>query len=367
MVSASPKADNAVPDGPTKESVPTSEATSIGESAQALRRAYLERVNGRYSDFLKRTRQRKTEAEYQMVARRAIDRADPPSLAQYPRRARPKIRAAIVLYGIWAISDALKLYFKGGDCAGPDARAAAVEEGIRWLARIEAVEAEVDEGNEVGNAMIRNPARRKLAALPENWEQALFEAAKAHPKWFLGLSVSLATGARPIELERGVTVRRDGPNLEFIVTTAKASEQHEGIGTRSILLPPETPWVEALAAELGERAEMVVKWPNAKKSFDQIAAMGRAALLDAKPAISGYTLRHRFACLLKQAGLPPVEIARALGHTSTKQLSSYGHWNAKVRGGGLPLRVRSEREPRVIDKPRSIPARRLGNRSPIAG
>jgi integrase len=302
-----------------------------------------------------------------MVARRAIDRADPPNLAQYPRRARAKVRAAVAFRALWAISGALKTYFQGGPSVGPDARAAALEEGNRWLVRIRAVEAIVEDDGEVENAMTRNPARRKLATLPENWEQALFEAAKAHPKWFLGLSVSLATGVRPIELERGVTVRRDGPNLEFIVTTAKASEQHEGIGTRSILMPPETPWVEALAAELGERTEMVVKWQSAKKSFDKIAAMGRAALPDAKPAISGYTLRHRFACLLKQAGLPPVKIARALGHSSTKQLSSYGHWNAKVRGGGLPLRVRSEREPKVIDKPRNIPARRFGNRSPTAG
>lgn len=309
----------------------------------------------------------KTEAEYELVARRAIDRADPPSFAQYPRRARPKVRAAIVLYGIRAISRSLKTYFQGGDSVGPDARAAAIEEGNRWLARIRAAEMIVEDGGEVGNEMTRNPARRKLAALPENWEHALLEEAKAYPEWHLGVYVALGIGVRPIELERGVTVRRDGPNLEFIVNTAKASEQHEGIGTRSILMPPETPWVEALEAELGERAAMVVKWPSAKKSYDKIAAMGRAALPEAKPAISGYTLRHRFACLLKQAGLPPLEIARALGHSTTKQLTVYGHWNAKVRGGGLPLRVRSEREPKVIDKSRNIPARRFGNRSPIAG
>jgi integrase len=185
----------------------------------------------------------------------------------------------------------------------------------------------------------------------------VFEAARAYPNWFNGICVSLASGVRPVELERGIRVRREGVNLELLIQTAKSSEEHEGIGERSLLLAPDEPWVKALADELGGRTEMTVTWPSAKKSFDVIAALGRSALPEAKVTISGYVLRHRFACLLKQAKWQPLEVARALGHSSTKQLSTYGSWNGAARGG-LPLRVGSERAPRIVVKPRDFIVRR---------
>jgi hypothetical protein len=352
---------------PREERTTTAGYAVPDESAQELHQAH-DRLTRDYAELFLRKRRPETEEEYRRVARRAIDRADPPRLAHYHPRARAKVRTAVILLGVGKIAETLNTYFEGYEIVESDARAAALAEGHRWVARIRAVTEPIDKDGASDNKMSRNPARRKLRALPDGWELLVFEAARSFPNWFNGVCVSLAIGVRPVELERGVLVRREGSSIELIVESAKASELHEGIGKRSLLLAPETPWVQALADELGERTEMVARWPSAKKSFDTIAGIGRLALPDAKVAISGYLLRHRFASLLKKAKWAPIEIARALGHSSTKQLSSYGMWNGAVRGGSFPLQVRSEREPRVIGKPRGFISRQSnGPKGPVTG
>lgn len=329
----------------------------LDESLQQLNQAHDKLIED-YREQVYRKRRPETEDEYRKVVQRAIKLADPPQLGCYRQRARAKVRAAVVVVAIGKIRESLEMCLVSHDAITQDARMATLADGHRWVSRIRALEAVIEKNGEADNHMMRNPARRKLRTLPEGWELQLFEAAQAHPKWFSGVCVSLAIGVRPVELERGVLVRREGPNIEFTVKTAKASELHEGIGKRSLLLEPETPWVLALADKLGTQTEMVVEWPSAKKSFDAIAAIARSAMPDAKETVAGYVLRHRFACLLKEARFPSIEIARALGHSSTKQLSSYGTWNGVKRGGGLPLRITSDREPRAIVKPRGYISRR---------
>lgn len=329
---------------------------SFDESLQRRQQAY-EKLTQDFGEFIRQKRLPVTEAEYRKVAQRAINRADPPKLTHYSRRARAKVRAAVVLVAIAKIRESLAKLLESRHPLAPDARAAALADGHRWVARIRTLEGPIGQDDEAGNKMSRRPARRKLRALPDGWELRLFQAARKHPRWFYGVCISLASGVRPIELERGVRVRREGVNLELLIQTAKSSEEHEGIGERSLVLAPEELWVKALADELGGRTEMVINWPSAKKSFDAVAAIGRAAIPDAKETISGYVLRHRFATILKKAKWPPVKIAQALGHSSTKQLSTYGSWNGAARGG-LPLRVGSERAPRIVDKPRDFIARR---------
>jgi integrase len=361
-----PQPARLAPNKPREERSTANDDVSFDESLQQFQQAY-EKLTQDYGEFIRRKRRPATEAEYRKVAQRAINRADPPILTHYSRRARAKVRAAIVFVAIGKIRESLAKFLEGRDALALDARAVALADGHRWVARIRALEEPIGQDDEVGNKMSRRPARRKLRALPVGWELRVFQAARKHPRWFYGVCVSLASGARPIELERGVRVRREGVNLELLIQTAKSSEEHEGIGERSLVLAPEEPWVKALADELGGRTEMVVTWPTAKKSFDAVAAIGRSAIPDAKEAISGYLLRHRFANLLKKAKWSPFKIAQALGHSSTKQLSTYGIWNGAARGG-LPVRVGSERAPRIVDKPRDFIARRPnGPKKPVAG
>ncbi|MCZ8121940.1 MAG: hypothetical protein O9277_00790 [Magnetospirillum sp.] len=353
--------------GARKERTATANGVGLVEGEMELEKAF-NRLMQKHGHFISGKRRPETVWEYRQVARRAVERSDPPKLAHYPRRSRGKVRAAVIFVGIGEIIEALEICLDGREAAAPDARAAALAEGHRWVDRIRAVEMPVDEDNDTANLMTRNPARRKLRNLPDGWEDRLFETARAYSKWFYGVCVALASGVRPVELERGVLVRREGVNLELVVNTAKSSEKHEGIGARTLLMALDMPWVQALATELGDRAEMIVNWPSAKKSRDVIAAIGRAALPDIKETISGYVLRHRFASMLKKAKWSPIEIARALGHASTKQRSSYGSWNGAVRSGGLPLRVTTEREPRDIGKPRDFISRRqTRSRSPERG
>jgi hypothetical protein len=370
-------APNADPGRRSEPAKPTAESVEIGradgsatdngsvtidERARQLRAIYIELKDKLYAEFFSRKRRPETEDEYRTVALRAIRRDDPPNIAKYHRRTRHKVRAAIVFSGIWAISDALTTYFRGPNSLSHDDRANAVIDGYRWVDRIRAVEMPITDDDPAGNAMNRNPGRRKLPFLPTGWELALFDKARESHSWFHGICVSLAIGVRPVEIERGVHVRRNGPTLEFLVETAKASAEHEGIGKRLIVMPIDTPWTDALANELGDRSEMVVTWESAKKSYDHIVAIGRSAVPDAEEPIGGNVLRHRFACLLKQAKWEEIEIARALGHSSTKQLTVYGSWNGKVRRGGLPLKVTSERDPKVIVKSRDFIAKRPTDR-----
>lgn len=357
---------SAVLPGCGEEGTAKTDGVRLDESAHELEKVF-EGLLQRYALLLNSKRRRQTELEYRNVARRAIDRADSLQLANYPRRARAKVRAAVIVVGIGEIRATLKALSERRENIGPDVQSAVVADAYRWVEWIRAVEVPVAKDGDPGNKMTRCSARRKLRALPFEWELKLFETARAYPNWFAGICASLAIGLRPVELERGILIRRMGQNIEFVVQTAKSCEHREGIGKRSLLMSAETPWVQALATELGDRTEMVIKWRSAKKSCDALVVIGRKAFPDLKEKISGYVFRHRFACILKREKWPPIQIAKALGHSSTRQLSSYGVWNGVSRGGALPLRVTAERLPRQIEKPRDfISGRRAQPRGSVS-
>jgi len=357
---------SAVLPGCGEEGTAKTDGVRLDESAHELEKVF-EGLLQKYALLLNSKRRRETELEYRQVARRAIDRADPPQLANYPRRARAKVRAAVIVVGIGEIRATLKALSERRENIGPDVQSAVVADAYRWVERIRSVEVPVAKDGDPGNKMTRCSARRKLRALPFEWELKLFETARAYPNWFAGICASLAIGLRPVELERGILIRRMGQNIEFVVQTAKSCENREGIGKRSLLMSAETPWVQALATELGDRTEMVIKWRSAKKSCDALVVIGRKAFPDLKEKISGYVFRDRFACILKREKWPPIQIAKALGHSSTRQLSSYGVWNGVSRGGALPLRVTAERLPRQIEKPRDfISGRRAQPRGSVS-
>jgi hypothetical protein len=331
-------------------------------------RNFLIEFEARNPEFGTRLIAPETVADYSKVAQRVLDRNDPPNRSGHRSSYRQKIRAAIRYIGWIKINQILDAIEHGG--VDPDDVETYVEEGTKWSLRIMAIEADTGEGGASSNTMRRTSRRKKLAKLPEGWELTFFEAARQHPAWFLGICTMLAVGARPIEVRRGVVVRRVRDGIEIAVKCAKQPRQPDALPGqpafkwRYLELSDDTHWARALMEAVGESSELLVTWPSAKKSYDKVVTIARQVGITAPRSISPYVFRHRFGCLLKRGEFSDEEISRALGHTDGDIKSTYGTWNGRISGGGRPLRIQSDLEVKEPRKKRRYSAKKDAGPAP---
>lgn len=193
------------------------------------------------------------------------------------------------------------------------------------------------------------------------------------------LALSIATGLRPIELENGVNVHKNGAEIEIEIQGAKYSKNEFGISERGlqkrcITINPEY----SLASKyIYDTAHEILKDSRYNSFFFRYGReslrkiMGyttksffRECYPEKNPVpVSPYSFRHMFAASLKSdESLTDVQIAQALGHLSTESMKCY----AKKFRRGTPkkpiLRVRSSELPRQQEKHTfkpSKPSRRL--------
>lgn len=163
------------------------------------------------------------------------------------------------------------------------------------------------------------------------------------------VSVLAATGARPVELLRGVALTLDGDRIGFLIQGAKFKDENARLATghrwRQVSITTDAPegayLFERLRASGGTMQVGADFAPAAKDRPRElrrlIAAVGREAL-GAGVSLSPYDFRHAVSARAKAADeLSDAEIAMLLGQRSTRTQSNYGM--ATQRGSGQRSKV----------------------------
>ena len=186
----------------------------------------------------------------------------------------------------------------------------------------------------------RAPRRTKRKALPKgDWQRRAWDVAT--PAMRPAIAVGWV-GARPAEIEDGVTVRRSfdegGETLVVEIPGAKVT-QRTGQPWRRITVDPRSDVGRALLEVLGDDQAVEVQRAAKRISKDWTAIRAHAG-----GNASAYSLRHQFAANLKAAKLDPMEIARALGHVSVRSQGRYGSARQGQAGGHGIIAVEAARE-----------------------
>ena len=146
------------------------------------------------------------------------------------------------------------------------------------------------------------------------------------------IALMWATGCRPAEIERGVTVRRVQGGIEIEIPGAKVTATN-GQPRRKILIDARSPAGLHLGVALGARQEIEMS-RKAKRIGNDFADIRRRTGL---AAVSAYSFRHQVSADLKAAGVDKNAIAQVLGHASERTQGRYGRPSKGQAGGGIIL------------------------------
>lgn len=171
---------------------------------------------------------------------------------------------------------------------------------------------------------------RTLPAPLLSWQEQVMAASTPAQRPFVALM--WATGCRPAEIERGVTVRRVDGGIEIEIPGAKVTAVN-GQPRRKILIDARSPAGLHLGIALGARQEIEMS-RKAKRIGNDFADIRRRTGL---AAVSAYSFRHQVSADLKAAGVEKKAIAQVLGHASERTQGRYGRPSKGRAGGGIIL------------------------------
>lgn len=190
--------------------------------------------------------------------------------------------------------------------------------------------------------------KRKLTALAKDFREKILDyAVNAHiennAKWHLPLCVLYATGCRPVELVKGVSVKYNDEDktLRFVIKGAKINDKlQRGIALRTVKIKVVDEnneflnWSKPLIEEIQKQNvdHIEVKTTSANAFSGYIHKASKKLWPRRSEHVSAYSFRHAVAKSLKDSGADPVKIASVLGHASTRSQLSYGRKSRK--GGG---------------------------------
>ncbi len=210
---------------------------------------------------------------------------------------------------------------------------------------------------------LKRSKKGDMAKLPANWrERVLLEAQKGGARASRivdAVALLWATGCRPAELEKGVSVQLVGKQLVIMIEGAKVGKidngevkADRGIAKRRLTLDADlndaTRRLAAIAAK-GVKGVATVGY-NAGTMRVVMNRLSRAVLGVSKaknpPSISAYSFRHAMASDLKSCDtLTDEERAQVMGHLAVDSIQAYGR---RRRGGGAvsPIKaVATSRKP----------------------
>lgn len=175
----------------------------------------------------------------------------------------------------------------------------------------------------------------------------------------VGILVLSIAGLRPAEIQKGVTLKASGEHcLDIHINGVKHTQStgHERRAQRH----------DARKWGLTAKLLALVKKAGGKLLFSRSPDLLREDIKRATKraklpiTIAPYTLRHRFAADLKKAGWSPVEIAKAMGHASTRTGGRYARKQSGGSGTGSMTAVWSSGEVREFGKPTPEEYARMG-------
>lgn len=205
------------------------------------------------------------------------------------------------------------------------------------------------------NRQKKHTKRRSLRGLPPDWRQLLVAAA-AGSRYGKAIQIMSVCGCRPSEMVGGVTVRREGDELVMRIAGVKVSElTNGGQSWREVRIAGDHPLAVSLVGG-------VYAVPTARAIENAVEHFGRKLWPGRAELISAYSLRHAAAGDFKDAGLPAIQVAAALGHQSTATMGRYG--SANKRGGGLVL-VGATAEKSVREPAKGAKAKPIRRAKPV--
>lgn len=326
---------------------------------------------------------KKTLAGYGVEFKRLVAKAGKPSAiieeagntksaATWYRR-----RAAILCAGKMGLSQALKAQDqlqRAGFAGDDDPRKIEWQKKVREVGRYAFLirEAQVAQPPSLDDRKKRVSKKRSLAGLPDDWRQTL---AARLPKYRLAFLVAAASGCRPDELEKGVSlsIRGDGRIMIHVQGAKVTGKSGQPDRTIKLIMDGIDGSISSQLAAAIESGVGEAKIESAKLFSGAVRDAGRREWPNKKTDLSAYSLRHQFSADLKGAGFSPIEIASLMGHVTTKTASYYGD-PKQARGGlqidkdiDLPLRqVKQAKEPsssppKVVSSPPATqaPVRRM--------
>ena len=184
-----------------------------------------------------------------------------------------------------------------------------------------------------------------LGRLPADWRDRVWHAQHPASVYRDGLAVLWATGARPEEIHRSVTLQRLDDEICIRIEGIKTHGGRYGQAWREIWIAADDHPAACHLAELLARDIREVQVPCAKSFSAGLGALWDRIRGRRRVRVSAYSWRHQYAADLKRGGFDSGEIAMALGHASDKTQKHYGAaLQSKCTGGVRITQVRAARD-----------------------
>ena len=172
----------------------------------------------------------------------------------------------------------------------------------------------------------------QIIKLDNLWSFKMFSHMLAVESIYLdAVCVSMLSGARPVEIQSGILVKKTDDGLTFVIAGSKNHGDKYGQQERKFTLKINDLHFEYLYNKID--GEILIKIDSAKLFGEQIRRNSKIIFPHMQPYISPYTYRHNFSRLLKNAGLSHDDIARCLGHCTDKSQKYYSHASNKDNTG----------------------------------
>ena len=185
----------------------------------------------------------------------------------------------------------------------------------------------------------------KRGTLPksDDWQRRAYNAAT--PTQQPAVALIWATGARPEEVERGVSVERLTHNesgKEYLAVTISGAKitKTSGQEQRTIVIDLDSDAGKVLSDHMGEKDEVIIRRGAKRLNKDFTAIRERTGL-----KVSPYSMRHQMSANLKpEFGVDGAKkVAQAMGHATTRSQGRYGSAQQAQSGKTGVFKVQASR------------------------
>jgi integrase len=192
---------------------------------------------------------------------------------------------------------------------------------------------------------VRKSKSTSVRYAEEGWEAKVLRAVPE--KYKLAWALQCATGCRPAELARGVTLlRAEDGSILFRVKGAKVGPASGHEWREITLTADDSAIVKALGSWLTRMSSAKTAFELKDKVNTYCRAIARACKksfpgINLQKQLSAYSARHQRKADWKSAGLTRDELAKALGHRSTRSAAYYGRYAKRRKSAVKPKAVRA--------------------------
>lgn len=208
--------------------------------------------------------------------------------------------------------------------------------------------------------------RQRLRGLPDDWRSCMFSGLAAGSKYRDIVAVLSATGARPEEFVKGITVTPAGEDrLHFHIHGAKTSGGKYGQDEREFSIKADRPELAFLMHRVISEGGRILVNGVAGSISDRVRQLSTKVFPLLKAPVSAYVFRHQMAADLKASGIPDADVSAALGHSVDDTKGAYGAAQSARSVGGVtnvkstrPVREKTREKVKALERTRTLDRQR---------